>query len=320
LTVPTTALITGITGQDGGYLAERLVAEGLDVHGVTRHGEQLPPHLLALGDAVVIHHAELTDAAWAAGLLLQVQPDEVYNLAGVSSVAQSWSEPVLTAQVNGVAVLALLEAANAARRRGRDLRLVQASSAEIFAGAGVSPQDEDSRVAPLSPYGAAKALAHHGVQLYRSQGLHATNAILYNHESPRRPSSFVTRKITATVAAIASGRAGELVLGNLDARRDWGWAPDYVDALVRMARADEPGDFVVATGTAHSVADFVAAAFRRVGIVNWEGLVRSDPAFVRPADAVELVGDAARARDLLGWSPSVAFEELVAAMVDAETA
>jgi GDPmannose 4,6-dehydratase len=317
--VPTTALITGITGQDGGYLAERLVADDVAVHGVTRQGEQLPPHLLALGDAVVIHHADLTETGWASSLLEQLQPDEVYNLAGISSVAQSWREPVHTAQVNGVAVLALLEAADASRRRGRDLRLVQASSAEIFAGAGVRPQDEQTRVAPLSPYGAAKALAHHGVQLYRSQGLHATNAILYNHESPRRPPSFVTRKITATVAAIAAGRADELVLGNVDARRDWGWAPDYVDALVRMARADEPGDFVVATGRAHSVADFVAAAFRRVGIADWHDLVRADPALVRPADAVELVGDATRARELLGWMPTVAFEDLVAAMVDAET-
>jgi GDPmannose 4,6-dehydratase len=314
-----TALVTGITGQDGGYLAERLVAEGVSVHGVARQGEQLPPHLLALGDAVVIHDAELSEIGWAHSLLEQVQPDEVYNLAGVSSVAQSWHEPVLTAQVNGVAVLDLLEAADVSRRRGRKLRLVQASSAEIFAGARVSPQDEQTRVAPLSPYGAAKALAHHGVQLYRSHGLHASNAILYNHESPRRPPTFVSRKITATVAAIAAGRADELVLGNLDARRDWGWAPDYVDALVRMARVEEPGDFVIATGAAHSVADFVAAAFLRVGIGDWTGLVRSDPAFVRLSDAAELVGNPTRARDLLGWSPTVTFDQIVAAMVDAES-
>jgi GDPmannose 4,6-dehydratase len=311
-----TALVTGLTGQDGGYLAEQLAAEGTVVHGLVRPGESLPEHVAALGDAIVVHEGELSDADRLAEVLRAAGPDEVYNLAGVSSVALSWQEPVLTAQVNGLAVAALLEQLMQHRdRTGRDLRFVQASSAEIFAGTTTSPQDESTPLSPRSPYGASKAYAHHMVQVYRGRGLHAVNAVLYNHESPRRPVTFVTRKITSTVAAIARGEAQELVLGNLDARRDWGWAPDYVDALVRAARHDVADDIVVATGEAHSVREFVAAAMARAGIDDCELLVRSDPAFTRPADAVELVGDATRARERLGWAPTVGFEELVGRMV-----
>ncbi len=171
---------------------------------------------------------------------------------------------------------------------------------------------------PVNPYGAAKAYAHLSADVYRRRGLHAVSAILYNHESPRRPATFVTRKITSTVAAIAQGRAERLSLGNLDARRDWGWAPDYVDAMVRAARADVPRDYVIATGVGHTVRDFVAAAFHHAGIDDWEGLVDTDPALVRPADATELTGDASRARRALGWAPTVGFEELVGRMVDAD--
>jgi len=200
------------------------------------------------------------------------------------------------------------------------VRLVQASSAEIFGEPAVSPQDESTPIRPVNPYGAAKAYAHLMVDVYRRRDLHAVSAILYNHESPRRPTQFVTRKITSTVAAIAKGRSDGLALGNLDARRDWGWAPDYVDAMVRAARADEPRDYVVATGVGHSVRDFVAAAFRRAGIDDWSDLVTVDPEFVRPADPTDLTGDATRARELLGWSPTVGFEELVGRMVDADLA
>jgi GDPmannose 4,6-dehydratase len=203
-------------------------------------------------------------------------------------------------------------------RSGRAVRLVQASSGEVFAGAQAAPQDESTPLSPQSPYGASKAFAHTLVQVFRSRGMHASNAILYNHESPRRPTSFVTRKITSTVAAITEGRTDRLVLGNLDARRDWGWAPEYVDAMVRMARADEPDDYVVATGVSHTVADFVAAAFARVGIEDWQRYVTTDPAFVRPMDAVELRGDARRARERLGWQPQVGFAELVGRMVEAD--
>jgi GDPmannose 4,6-dehydratase len=311
-----TAVVTGLTGQDGGYLAEQLAAEGTLVHGLVRPGENLPDHLTALGEAVVVHEGELSDADRLAEVLRAAGPDEVYNLAGVSSVALSWQEPVLTAQVNGLAVATLLEQLMHHRdRTGRDVRFVQASSAEIFAGTTTSPQDESTPLSPRSPYGASKAYAHHMVQVYRGRGLHAVNAVLYNHESPRRPVTFVTRKITSTVAAIARGEAQELVLGNLDARRDWGWAPDYVDALVRAARHDAADDIVVATGEAHSVREFVAAAMARAGIDDWGLLVRSDPAFTRPADAVELVGDATRARERLGWTPTIGFEELVGHMV-----
>ena len=248
--------------------------------------------------------------------MLELAPQEVYNLAAISSVAQSWDEPDRTAHVNGLAAVALMESA----RLAGDVRLVQASSAEIFGEPADSPQTEDTAIRPVNPYGAAKAFAHLSAGVFRQRDQHVSSAILYNHESPRRHERFVTRKITSTVAAIARGDADELVLGNLDARRDWGWAPDYVDAMVRAARADEPGDYVVATGRAHSVREFVAAAFAAAGVNDWEHLVRQDERFFRPADPTELVGDASRARDVLGWEPTVAFEEIVARMVAADLA
>ena len=202
---------------------------------------------------------------------------------------------------------------------GRSPRFVQASSAEMFGSPDISPQDEATPLRPVSPYGAAKALAHATASVYRTQGLFASTAILYNHESPRRPVQFVTRKVTDAVARIARGSAEPLVLGSLDVRRDWGWAPDYVDALVRIARAPEAGDFVVATGEAHSLAEFVQAAFAHVGISDWQAHVRTDPRFVRPADPALLVGDASRLR-ALGWAPTRTFSAVVAAMVDADLA
>ena len=226
---------------------------------------------------------------------------------------------MLTARVSGLAAVVLLDAARRLQeRRGREVRVLQPSSAEIFGEPTTSPQHEGTPIHPVSPYGAAKALAHHAAGLERTRSLFTASVILYNHESPRRPPTFVTRKITSTVAAIAAGRADRLTLGNLDARRDWGWAPDYVDAMVRAIRHDEPGDYVIATGEAHSVRDFVSAAFRHTGIDDWEGLVEVDPRFFRPADPSVLVGDASRARTRLGWAPTVTFDGLVAAMVDAE--
>ncbi|WP_307861849.1 GDP-mannose 4,6-dehydratase [Nocardioides sp. SYSU D00065] len=305
------AFITGIGGQDGSYLAERLVGEGLEVHALVLHADGHPPHC---PDEVVLHAGDLGDVAGTRRLVHEIAPAEIYNLAAISSVAQSWDEPDRTAHVNGQAAVALMETA----RQVGGVRLVQASSAEIFGEAAAAPQDETTPVAPVNPYGAAKAFAHLSARVFRQRGLHVSSAILYNHESPRRPERFVTRKITAGVAAIARGEADELVLGNLDARRDWGWAPDYVDAMVRAARADEPTDYVVATGRAHSVREFVAAAFAAVGIADWEPLVRQDAAYFRPADPTELVGDATRARTELGWAPTVDFEELVARMVAAD--
>jgi GDPmannose 4,6-dehydratase len=312
------AFVTGIGGQDGSYLAERLLADGLEVHALALRSDGLPEHCPA---EVVLHTGDLTDLDGVRALLLDVDPHEVYNLAALSSVAQSWAEPDLTARVNGLGAAGLLESALAVQdKRGHAVAVVQASSAEMFGEPAVSPQDESTPLAPVSPYGAAKAYAHLAVGVYRRRALHAVSAILYNHESPRRPTHFVTRRITSTVARIARGRADRLVLGNLDARRDWGWAPDYVDALVRAARAPHPSDYVVATGVGHSVRDFVAAAFARAGLEDWEGLVESDPALFRPADATDLTGDATKARRELGWTPTVTFGEVVGRMVDADLA
>jgi GDPmannose 4,6-dehydratase len=310
------ALVTGATGQDGSYLVERLLAEGHEVHGLVRT-EDLAGSTPA---DLVVHEADLDgpDAALVA-LIERVAPDEIYHLGALSSVARSWEDPLLSTRVNGLAAVAVMVAARRLQeRRGREVRVLQPSSAEIFGEPAESPQHEGTLIRPISPYGAAKAFAHHVAGMERSRGLFAATVILYNHESPRRPASFVTRKIASTVAAIAAGSADRLALGNLDARRDWGWAPDYVDAMVRALRHDEPGDYVVATGEAHSVREFVAAAFDHVGMSDWEQFVEVDPAFLRPADPTVLVGDSSRARHHLGWAPTVSFEQLVARMVDAE--
>ncbi|MBB3042219.1 GDP-mannose 4,6-dehydratase [Nocardioides soli] len=310
------AFVTGATGQDGSYLVERLLAEGVDVHALASPHEPVPAI-----EGVEVHVGDLLDGERIRTLLLEVSPDEVYNLAALSSVARSWEQPDLTARLNGTAAAALMESAwQLQEHTGRAVRFVQASSAEIFGEPELAPQGERTPVRPLNPYGAAKAFAHLSAHVYRQRGLHATSVILYNHESPRRPRQFVTRKITSTVAEIALGRAETLTLGNLDARRDWGWAPDYVDAMVRAARADQAADFVVATGVSHSVRDFAAAAFDRAGVPDWEARLLVDEALVRPADATELVGDASRARDVLGWAPTVPFEELVGRMVNADLA
>ncbi|MET3806923.1 GDPmannose 4,6-dehydratase [Nakamurella sp. UYEF19] len=314
--------ITGLSGQDGGYLAEQLLAAGDEVHGLVREQDRPAPSSDGTGPqlgAAHLHIADLTDTPALTALIKEIAPDEIYNLAGISSVAKSWAEPVATGEVSGLAVAAVLQAAwELSEARGSSVRVVQAASAEIFGNPVISPQDESAPIAPVSPYGAAKAYAHHMVGVYRGRGLHAVSAILYNHESPRRPTAFVTRKITRTAALIARGEADELALGNLDARRDWGWAPDYVDAMVRAARHDVASDYVIATGVSHSVSEFVAAAFTHAGITDWERYVRVDPAFVRPVDAVELTGDSSRARAELGWAPTLAFDEIVAAMVDTD--
>ncbi|MWV50573.1 NAD-dependent epimerase/dehydratase family protein [Rathayibacter sp. VKM Ac-2803] len=306
------AFVTGASGQDGGYLVERLLADGWDVAALVRGGDDS-----SLPSAVRPFEGDLRDAAGLGRAVAAAAPDALFHLAGISSVAQSWQEPVLTAEVTGTAVAALLEAAMALQESsGREVRFVQASSSEIFGAATENPQTESTPIRPVSPYGAAKAFAHHLVGVYRGRGLHASSAILYNHESPRRPESFVTRKITAGVAAIAVGAAEELSLGNLDARRDWGWAPDYVDALLRASRAESADDYVVATGVAHSVREFVGAAFAAAGIDEWEDRVVIDPRFARPVDAPEMRGDASKAREALGWAPTVGFEDIVARMVE----
>jgi GDPmannose 4,6-dehydratase len=312
---PVRALVTGATGQDGSYLVEQLMTEGAEVHALVRdriHG----PGETALPDGVHPHVGDLADGPALEAVVAEVAPTEIYNLGGLTSVALSWQEPGLTAQVSGVSVGHLLKAAHEEQERvGGPVRFIQASSAEIFGHATRVPQDEDTPVAPVTPYGAAKAYAHHLVGVWRARGLHASSCILYNHESPRRPEAFVTRKITMGAARIARGLQDELALGSLDPRRDWGWAPDYVQAMVLAARAAEPDDYVIATGVAHSVRDFVAAAFRAAGIQDWERHVTLDPRFARPSDAPEQVGHAGRARDRLSWAATVGFEEIVERMV-----
>jgi GDPmannose 4,6-dehydratase len=310
-----TALVTGPTGQDGSYLVEALLAAGWRVHGVVRRVDRTA----GLSTSVTWHEVDLRAAQDLGRVVRTVLPDHVYNLAGVSSVARSWNEPELTTAVNAAAVTTLLEASwQVQEERGRPVHFLQASSAEIFGAAEQVPQTELTPLRPVNPYGATKAFAHHMVSVYRGRGLHASSCILYNHESPRRPESFVTRKITAAAARIARGEQDELVLGNLDARRDWGWAPDFVDAMLLAAAHDRAGDYVVATGRDHSVRDFAAAAFAHAGIADWARHVRTDRDLVRPADAPVLVGDASRARSVLGWRPTMAFEDIVAAMVDAD--
>jgi GDPmannose 4,6-dehydratase len=314
----TTALVTGITGQDGSYLTEALLARGHAVHGYVRDVDDAAAALAADHPGVVLHRGELDDATAFRAALDASGADVVYHLAGISSVALSWEQPLAVQQVNAVGTGVLLDTLSGwAQAHGVTPRVVHASTAEVFGSPATSPQDESTPIAPTSPYGASKAYGHLLVGVYRGRGLHASNVVLFNHESPRRPPTFVTRKITKAAADIAAGRADEVVLGNLDARRDWGWAPDYVEAMVAVASAPEPDDYVVATGVSHSVRDFVAAAFAAVDL-EWEGYVRTDPAFVRPADAVEQRGDASKIRAALGWAPTIGFEQIVQRMVDAD--
>ena len=310
----TRALITGVTGQDGGYLAERLIRAGDEVHGVTRDADE------PLTPGVIAHQLDLAAGLGITELVTDLRPDVIYNLAAVSSVFLSWEQPTLTARINGLAVADLLAGVRVLHATGHETRFVQASSAEIFGAPAMSPQDESTPVSPTSPYGAAKAYAHGLVGAYRAAGVFASSVILYNHESPRRPEAFVTRKITAAAARISLGLQDRLELGNLDARRDWGWAPDYVDALHRAASAPEPGDFVIATGVAHSVEDFVRTAFERAGVDDWRSRIDVSSGLMRAGDAPEQVGNAAKARDVLGWFPSRGFDDIVCAMVDSDLA
>lgn len=309
----TRALITGITGQDGSYLAERLIAEGIDVHGTSLRADE--PQV-----AGTTQHALDLSESGIGELITALRPNVIYNLAAISSVYGSWREPELTARVNGLAVAQMLAAVQSLTDAGHPARFIQASSAEIFGAPADVPQIESTAIRPTSPYGAAKAYAHGLVGVYRTAGVWASAGILYNHESPRRPETFVTRKITAAAARISRGQQDSLQLGNLAARRDWGWAPDYVDALVKLSRVERPTDLIVATGVAHSVEEFVAAAFARVGIDDWRAHVVVADDLMRAGDAPQQVGDARRARTELGWEPTMSFDEIVAAMVDADLA
>jgi GDPmannose 4,6-dehydratase len=317
----TRAFVTGISGQDGTLLARRLVAAGDEVHGLVRSAEDVEHVRDLLPREVHLHPGDLEDPKGLATLVDVIEPSEVYNLGGISSVAYSWAQPVVTGAVTGLGAVAVLEAAFQLQQRlGSRVRVLQPSSAEMFGNPDRAPQDEGTAIRPLSPYGAAKAYAHQMAAVYRSRGLGVSTCILYNHESPLRPVSFVTRKITSAAARIAAEGGGTLVLGALDVRRDWGWAEDYVDALVRTVRHETADDFVIATGVTHSVAEFAAAAFAHVGIEDWRAHVEVDPFFVRPADASEIVGDASKAERVLGWVPTVGFEEVVGRMVEHDVA
>ena len=307
------ALITGITGQDGSYLAEFLLERGYDVHGVIRRSSSVNMERIAhLQDRVHLVSADLLDQNSLINALEDAQPSEVYNLAAQSFVPASWSQPVLTGECTALGVTRVLEAIRTVNPR---IRFFQASSSEMFGKVETSPQNEKTPFYPRSPYGVAKVYGHYITVNYReSYGLFACSGILFNHESPRRGLEFVTRKITNGVARIKLGLARELRLGNLDARRDWGYSGDYVRAMWLMLQQERPDDYVVATGETHSVREFVEAAFAHVGL-DYRDFVRVDPAFMRPAEVDLLQGDAAKAREKLGWAPSASFDNLVQMMV-----
>ena len=316
-----TALITGITGQDGLYLAELLLSKGYDVHGLIRGQNNPRRDLVAdLVPDVRLHAGDLTDMSSLIRALRDSEPDEVYNLGAISYVAYSWENAALTTDVTGKGVLNLLEAVRL--HAGDDpasVRFYQASSSEMFGKVQEVPQRETTLLWPRSPYGVSKVFGHHMTINYReSYGMHASSGILFNHESPRRGHEFVTRKISRAVARISLGLADHVTLGNLDARRDWGFAGDYVEAMWLILQQPHGDDFVVATGETHSVRDLLDLAFAHVGIDDWGPHVREDPRLRRPAEVDELVGDASKAREVLGWKPKVSFPELVAVMVEAD--
>ena len=318
------ALITGITGQDGSYLAELLLEKGYEVHGLIRRASTFntaridhlyrDPHD---PDArLFLHYGDLADGSRLVTLLHRIQPDEIYHLGAQSHVRVSFDEPEHTGDTTGLGTTRLLEAL---RITELPARFYQASSSEMF-GATPPPQDEDTLFHPRSPYAAAKVYAYWMTRNYRdAYGLFAVNGILFNHESPRRGETFVTRKITRAVARIAAGQQSELYLGNLDARRDWGYAPEFVEGMWRMLQADEPADYVLATGTSYSVRDFVELSFAHAEL-DWEKHVRLDPRYLRPTEVDDLIGDASRAKERLGWEAKVHTPELVRIMVDADVA
>ena len=325
------ALITGITGQDGSYLAELLLAKGYEVHGLIRRSSSCNvgrlSHLMndlqfqfgENSNRLTLHFADLTDGSRLSQLVHLIQPSEVYNLAAQSHVQVSFEQPIYTADATGLGTVRLLEAVRELQEQsGSQIRFFQASSSEMFGKVVETPQTETTPFYPRSPYGVAKLYAHWITVNYReSYNLHATCGILFNHESPRRGESFVTRKITRAVGRIKSGLQKTLRLGNLDAKRDWGFAGDYVEAMWMMLQGSQPNDFVIATGVTHSVKEFCERAFARVGL-DYRDFVEIDPRDFRPAEVDVLLGDASRAKEVLKWTPNVSFEMLVDMMVDAD--
>jgi GDPmannose 4,6-dehydratase len=317
------ALITGITGQDGSYLAELLLAKGYEVHGLIRRSSSFnsgridhlyrDPHEADV--RFFLHYSDLTDSSSLVTWLNRIKPDEVYNLGAQSHVAVSFEMPEFTADTAGMGTLRLLEAI---RHAEWPVRFYQAGSSEMFGNVAVSPQTESTAFHPRSPYAVSKVFAHWMTVQYReAYGLFAVNGILFNHESPRRGATFLTRKVTRGVAAIVAGKAQKIFLGNLDAKRDWGYAPEYVEAMWLMLQQPEPDDYVIATGETHSVREFVEAAFALVGL-DWREHVEIDPRYFRPTEVDELCGDASKAAASLGWRPRTTFEGLVRLMLEAD--
>jgi GDPmannose 4,6-dehydratase len=321
-TLVTTALVTGAAGPDGVLLCQLLLSSDVRVMGLVRSSNALSDRLRVMAPGVERVRGDLTDRAGLSTLVARLQPDEVYNLAAMSSVAQSWALVDDVMATNTMGVVNLLEVLREhAQLSGRTPRFYQASSSEMFGLPAESPQDEETRFHPRSPYAVSKLAAHHLTINYReSYGMFACSGILYNHESPLREPHFVTRKITRAAAAIALGRQSELVLGDLDVSRDWGSARDYVEAMRLMLAHSEPDDYVVATGRSRTLREFLAVAFAAAGITDWEPYVRSDPALRRPVEVGNLVGDASKAKRVLGWSPRWTFEETIAEMVEADLA
>ncbi len=317
------ALITGITGQDGSYLAELLLSKGYEVHGIIRRASTFntgrldpiyeDPH--ASRKRLFLHYGDLSDASALSRLILKIQPEEVYNLAAQSHVRVSFDSPEYTTDITATGAIRLLEAI---RETGIKPRYYQASSSEMYGKVLEVPQTESTPFYPRSPYGCAKVYAHWITVNYReSYGLHASNGILFNHESPRRGETFVTRKITRAVAHIQAGLQDKLYLGNLDAKRDWGYAKEYVEAMWLMLQQDQPDDYVIATNETHSVREFLEVAFAHAGL-DWQKYVEIDVRYYRPAEVELLIGDASKAKSKLGWEPKTKFTELAKLMVDAD--
>jgi GDPmannose 4,6-dehydratase len=311
------ALVTGITGQDGSYLAELLVSKGYEVFGLVRRlSVPNTTNIAGVVDKVTLVDGDLTDSSSLDRAVREARPDEIYNLGAQSFVGTSFKQPILTGQVSGIGVLALLESA---RTHAPHARFYQASTSELYGQVRETPQSETTPFHPRSPYGVAKMMGYWATVNYReSYAMHASNGILFNHESPRRGAEFVTRKITLGVARIKEGLQDKLVLGNLDARRDWGYAPEYVEGMWRMLQQKEPGDYVLATGETHTVREFVQLAFAAAGIKDWEAHVTTDTKHERPAEVHVLQGDPRKAAKVLGWKAKTRLPDLVRIMVEAD--
>jgi len=316
-------LITGIAGQDGSYLAELLLHKDYEVHGMirwdsvftTQRIEHLHQDFHVKEARLVTHYGDMTDSGSIEKLINQIKPDEVYHLAAMSHVRVSFDMPEYTANTDALGTLRILEAI---KNSGLPVKFYMASSSEMF-GSSPPPQSEQTPFYPRSPYAVSKVFSHHMSRLYReAYGIFACNGILFNHESPRRGATFVTKKITRAIARIKAGVDRKIYLGNLDAKRDWGFTPEYVEAMYLMLQQEKPGDFVIATGETHSVREFLGEAFEYAGFSDWQPFVEFDPRYLRPAEVEVLVGDAAKAKEVFGWQPRIRFKELVRIMVDAD--